>query len=369
MKSSEDRTDREELVELSAAAEELIARGAKQGYVLEKEVESVFTGDVMGERGIARLSEVLAEKGIEVRGEKEARSKRAKKPPPPPEEKRSSDGEPDLMGVYLNEIGRIPLLTEAQERSVAERAQAGEAAARKLLITSNLRLVVAIARRYQYRGLSLLDLVEEGNIGLIRAVDRFRPEAGYRLSTYAGWWIRQSIARAVANQGRTIRVPVHVVQLVGRYFGGRRTLERRLGRRPTEEELADFLKVDSRRLKEIDRLLAGIRSLDSPASREALWRLAEMSPSPSISPEHMVELQLEHQRLEALLGRLTEREEAVIRIRYGFRDGDPHTLAEAGDEFGLSRERIRQIEARALGKLRRLVDLADDAAGRRPIEP
>jgi RNA polymerase sigma factor (sigma-70 family) len=324
----------------------------------------VFSSTSLGAQALAALAEALTERGIDV----VAASAEAI---PEPDGLRT---DLDLVRVYLNDIGRVALLTPREEFHLAESSRDGDAEARKRLIIANLRLVVAIAARYQHRGLELLDLIEEGNIGLIRAVDRFRPEVGSRLATYAGWWVRQSIARALVNQGHTIRIPVHVVQLITRYFRARQGLERQLGRAPHTEEIALELGEDASRLEALSRLLNGVRSLDSIASRDALFMLAEEEGAGEPSPEELIELQLQYRRLDEFLRALgdepgigssqSKRDEQVIRLRYGFADGRSRTLAEVGHELGISRERVRQIESRALARLRRLVEAAERAAER-----
>jgi len=264
------------------------------------------------------------------------------------------------LSIYLREISRYPLLTHSQEVELAEALNAGDQEARKRMILSNLRLVVRIAKSYRNRGVDLQDLIEEGNLGLIAAVDRFDPARGKRFSTYASWWIRQSVVRGIANYARTVRIPVHVFQLVNRYISAEKLLARRFSRPPGMEEIALHMGESLRKVERVRGLIGGIKSLDYSSVSEAYGDLAQYEPLLSVpSPEEMVELQLEHERLGRLMGKLPGREEKILRIRYGFHDGRPHTLAETGALFGVSRERVRQIEKRALTRLRRFIESAE----------
>jgi RNA polymerase primary sigma factor len=283
---------------------------------------------------------------------------------PPP----AAPGEPerDLLDRYLAEIGRIPLLAHEDLLALARRSRAGDEEARKRIILANLRLVVHVARSYRNRGLPLLDLIEEGNLGLIQAVDRFEPERGLRFSTYASIWIRQAIVRGVAEQARSVRIPVQMFQQVNRYVRAERTLRATLGREPTPEEVGRTLEISTARAQRLAGLLAGLRSLDEGSSMEAFEQLsAEDLGEVPASVERLVELQLEHEKIDRMLRALSVREEQILRIRYGFYDGVARTLQQTGEHFGISRERVRQIEARALQKLRRAIELqeADRASG------
>ncbi len=273
-----------------------------------------------------------------------------------PEER--GGAERDLLDRYLSEIGRIPLLAHADLLAVARRARAGDEDARKRVILANLRLVVHVARAYRNRGLPMLDLIEEGNLGLIQAVDRFDPERGLRFSTYASIWIRQSILRSVAEQARSVRIPVQMFQQVNRYVRAERTLRAALGREPSPDEVGLELRITPLRAQRLAGLLAGLRSLDEGSSMEAFEQLSteDLGQAPD-SVERLVDLQIEHEKIDRLLRSLSTREEQVLRIRYGFYDGEARTLAQTGEHFGISRERVRQIEARALEKLRRAIDL------------
>jgi len=248
----------------------------------------------------------------------------------------------------------------------------GDPAARKRIILGNLRLVVHIARAYRNRGLALLDLIEEGNLGLIQAADRFEPERGLRFSTYASLWIRQSILRGVAEQSRSVRIPVQMFQQIHRYARAERGLRAGLGREPLSEEVGQVLGLSPERARRLAGLLGGLRSLDEGSSMEAFEQLsAEDLSEPPLSVERLVELQLEAEKVDRLLRSLSQREEQVLRIRYGFLDGVARTLAQTGQHFGISRERVRQIEAVALEKLRAAIDMKemDRAAGSLAFPP
>ncbi len=275
----------------------------------------------------------------------------------------------DVLDLYLAEIGRFPLLTHPELLELATRVRAGDEAARRRVILSNLRLVVHIARGYRNRGLELADLIAEGNLGLIQAVDRFEPERGLRFSTYAAIWIRQSILRGVAEQSRAVRIPVQMFQQVNRFVRVERLLRGRLARQPVPEEMARELGISVPRAERLAGLVAGIRSLDEGSSAAAFEQLsAEDLGTRPLSVEELVELQLQHEKIDRLLRSLGAREEQILRLRYGFLDGVDRTLAETGEHFGITRERVRQIEARALEKLRRAIELQEsDRASGTPI--
>jgi RNA polymerase primary sigma factor len=275
---------------------------------------------------------------------------------------RALAGEPerDLLDLYLDEIGRVPLMSHELLLETARRSRAGDAEARKGIILANLRLVVHIARGYRGRGLAMLDLIEEGNLGLIRATDRFEPERGLRFSTYAAIWIRQAILQGIAEQSRSVRIPVQMFQQVNRLIRAERALRARLAREPSAGELAEELGISPARAERLTALVAGLRSLDEGSSMAAYEQLTteDLSEGP-LSVERLVELQLEHEQVDRLLRSLGQREEQLLRIRYGFYDGVARTLAQTGEHFGISRERVRQIEARALAKLRHAIELQD----------
>ncbi|MBN1503603.1 MAG: sigma-70 family RNA polymerase sigma factor [Candidatus Eisenbacteria bacterium] len=273
----------------------------------------------------------------------------------------------DPVSMYLKEIGRYPLLTPQREARLARAVRAGDEAARRSMILSNLRLVVRIAKAYKDRGVELLDLIEEGNLGLIAAVDRFDPERRRRFSTYASWWIRQSVVRGVANYARTVRVPIHVLQLITRFLSAEAALTRKLGRQPLMEEVALQMGVQVRKIEHIRTWVGGRESKDYDSAVEAYGEGSQFEPLLAVaSPEEMVEIQLERERLLRLLSRLPSREDKLLRMRYGFQDGRMHTLAEVGALMGVTRERVRQVEKRALARLRKLMEASekqDDSTG------
>jgi len=277
-------------------------------------------------------------------------------------EVRPLPGEPerDLLDLYLNEIGRIPMLPHERLLETARRARAGDEQARKQVIVANLRLVVHLARQYRNRGLPMLDLIEEGNLGLIHAVDRFEPERGLRFSTYAAIWIRQAMLRGIAEQSRAVRIPVQMLHQVNRFVRIERSLRARLERDPTLDEIARELDISVPRTERLAGLIRGLRSLDDGSSLAAYEELSSEDLSePPLSIERMLELQLEHEQIDRLLRSLSQREEQMLRIRYGFHDGVARTLQQTGEHFGITRERVRQIEARALEKLREALELQD----------
>jgi RNA polymerase primary sigma factor len=265
----------------------------------------------------------------------------------------------DLLDVYLSQI-RDPVLEHEELLRIARRARAGDLEARRRMIVSNLRLVVHLARDYRNRGLPLLDLIEEGNLGLIHAVDRFEPERGLRFSTYAAIWIRQAMLRGIAEQSRSVRIPVQMFQQVNRFVRVERALRARLSRDPSAEEAARELGISVGRARRLGHLLSSLRSLDEGTSVEVYEQLSneDLVEAP-MSVERLIELQLEHEKIDRLLRSLSQREEQIVRIRYGFYDGLTRTLAQTGGLFGISRERVRQIEARALQKLRHAIELQD----------
>lgn len=264
----------------------------------------------------------------------------------------SSEGVSDPVRMYLKEIGRIPLLKFEDEISLAKRYEKGDMKAKKRLTESNLRLVVSIAKKYIGRGMSLLDLIQEGNQGLIRAVEKYDWRKGYKFSTYATWWIRQAITRAIADQARTIRIPVHMVETINRYIRASRRLMQELGREPTPEEVAKVMEVDVTKVREIMKVSQEPTSLETPVGDEEDSHLGDFISDPGPTPYDQTSRQLLKEHMEEVLGTLSDRERKVLILRFGLEDGRPRTLEEVGSQFGVTRERIRQIEAKALRKLR-----------------
>ena len=262
-------------------------------------------------------------------------------------------GTEDPVRMYLKEIGTVPLLTTEEELNLAKRKQEGDEYAKQKLIEANLRLVVSIAKRYTGRGMSFLDLVQEGNLGLIKGVEKFDYTKGFKLSTYATWWIRQSVTRALADQARTIRVPVHMVETINKRRKMQRKLTLELGYEPSVTELADALGMTEEKVMEIMQIAREPASLETPIGEEDDSNLGDfVADSNVLTPEGNVESVMLREHIDALLGDLKERERQVIVLRFGLEDGHPRTLEEVGKEFKVTRERIRQIEAKALRKLR-----------------
>ncbi len=258
----------------------------------------------------------------------------------------------DSVRMWLREIGRTHLLTLEEEIRLAKRIERGDADAKLILTQSNLRLVVSIAKRYTLRGMSFPDLIQEGNIGLIRAVEKFDYRKGYKFSTYATWWIRQAITRAIADQGRTIRIPVHMVETINRLVRVSGQLLQDLGREPSLDEIAAELGLPVERVSEIIRVAPEPLSLETPVGEEEDSHLADFLPDHDSSPADAAAFQLLRDKIEEALDQLTPRERDVLKMRFGLDDGYPHTLEEVGRHFQVTRERIRQIEAKALKKLR-----------------
>mgnify|MGYP000025367179 FL=1 len=259
----------------------------------------------------------------------------------------------DPVKTYLKEIGRVPLLTAQQEADLARAAQAGDEDARRRLSEANLRLVVSVAKRYAGRGLPFLDLIQEGNLGLMKAAEKFEPDRGFKFSTYATWWIRQSITRAIADQGRTIRIPVHLVESINRVKKTAGELLRKNGREPTAEELAVRLDMEPDRIRELLQLAQDPISLETPVGEEEDAHLEDFIQDEEAGiPADEAGRQLLRRELLGVLKSLTPREERVITLRFGLEDGRARTLEELGREFNVTRERVRQIEAKALRKLR-----------------
>ena len=259
----------------------------------------------------------------------------------------------DPVRMYLKEIGKIKLLTPEEELALAKRMAEGDEEAHKRMSEANLRLVVSIAKRYVGRGMQLLDLIQEGNLGLMKAVEKFDYTKGYKFSTYATWWIRQSITRAIADQARTIRIPVHMVETINRVLRTSHSMVQSLGREPTTEEVAQELHMEVSKVEEIMKIAPEPVSLETPVGEEEDSHLGDFLPDSDASqPPEEASHTLLHEQLEDVLATLTPREQQVLRMRFGLQDGKPHTLEEVGKEFDVTRERIRQIESKALRKLR-----------------
>jgi len=338
----------------------LLKKGRQHGFVTYKEILQSFPEPEVDLEMIDDFMRYLGTIGVELREPKSLLDI-------PDEEslkqKKSRDEEvatasDDSVRMYLREIGQYHLLTGEEEVKLAKRIERGDKAAKRKLAEANLRLVVSIAKKYIGRGLSLLDLIQEGNLGLHRAVEKFDYKKGFKFSTYATWWIRQAITRAIADQARTIRIPVHMVETINRYMRTQRELQQELGREPTNEELAKKLGVDLDKLEHIMKISQETVSLESPVGDEGDSSLSEfIEDKNTISPEEQAIYQLMKGHVEESLAVLTPREQKILRMRFGLEPdqgvGRTHTLEEVGKEFGVTRERIRQIEAKALQKLKK----------------
>ena len=259
----------------------------------------------------------------------------------------------DPVKMYLKDIGKVPLLAADEEIELAKKMLDGDEESKRRLSEANLRLVVSIAKRYMGRGMLFLDLIQEGNLGLMKAVEKFDYQKGFKFSTYATWWIRQAITRAIADQARTIRIPVHMVETINKQIRVSRTLLQEFGREPTPEEIAKYMGISEDKVREIQKIAQDPVSLETPIGEEEDSHLGDfLEDETSTAPSDMVAFTLLKEQLIGVLDTLTPREEKVLRLRYGIDDGRPRTLEEVGKEFNVTRERIRQIEAKALRKLR-----------------
>ncbi|HEX4527593.1 MAG TPA: sigma-70 family RNA polymerase sigma factor [Gaiellaceae bacterium] len=258
----------------------------------------------------------------------------------------------DSLQLFLNEVGRHPLLTAAQEVELAKRIEDGDKRAKDMLVNSNLRLVVSIAKRYQGHGLTLLDLIQEGIIGLIRAAEKFDWRKGFKFSTYATWWIRQAVQRGVANKARTIRIPVHIVEREQRIARAERELIATLERVPTDDEIADKARLPVKQVREVRSAARAVASLDKPVGEDGSASFGDLVPSDEASPEQQVEVELTEQALYAAIAELSDREQQILQLRFGLGgNADPKSLEEIGKILGITRERVRQLEAEALRRL------------------
>ncbi len=264
----------------------------------------------------------------------------------------------DSVRLYLREIGKIPLLTPVEELALAQRVRQGDKDAKDKMAEANMRLVVSIAKRYSGRGLDFLDLIQEGNTGLLRAVEKFDPDKGFKFSTYATWWIRQAITRAIADQARTIRIPVHMVETINKLLRTQRRMTQELNREPSIEELAAEMEMEPEKIEYVMKIKQDITSLDANVRDDdddsVLGDFIEDEEAQS--PEESAAIQLLKEQVKEMLSVLTEREQKILKMRFGLEDGKSHTLEEVGQEFSVTRERIRQIEAKALSKLRKHKD-------------
>jgi RNA polymerase primary sigma factor len=266
----------------------------------------------------------------------------------------------DSVRLYLREIGKIPLLNAEEELALAQRVVAGEKKAKDKMAEANMRLVVSIAKRYSGRGLDFLDLIQEGNTGLLRAVEKFDPDKGFKFSTYATWWIRQAITRAIADQARTIRIPVHMVETINKLLRTQRRMTQELNREPTIEELGKELEMEPEKVEYVIKIKQDITSLDAGVGRDGEDEDSVLGDfiedEDGATPEESAASQLLKEQVQAVLSTLSDREQKIVKMRFGLENGKSHTLEEVGQEFAVTRERIRQIEAKALAKLRKHKD-------------
>lgn len=338
------------------AVKELIEKGKKKGLLSYKEIADALSDFELEEEQMEKLYDTLDREGIEVVGDLE---KELEQIEPVQVEEEIDMNIPDGANVddhvrmYLKEIGKVPLLTADEEHELARRMADGDEEAKQRLIETNLRLVVSIAKKYVGRGLLFLDLIQEGNLGLIKAVEKFDYSKGYKFSTYSTWWIRQSITRAIADQARTIRVPVHMVETINKLIRISRQLLQEYGREATPEEIAKEMNMPIEKVHEIMKIAQEPVSLEMPIGEEEDTKLGEfITDEDAPAPSEAASFMLLKEQLVDVLDTLTPREERVLRLRFGLDDGRSRTLEEVGKVFNVTRERIRQIEAKALRKLR-----------------
>ena len=361
-----------EVKSIEERKESLIKLGKEKGYVTYEQIADELKGLDLDSDTLDDLYNAFLENHIEIVSEEGLGDEGDEDPESPDkileELSNSKDVKiSDPVRMYLKEIGRINLLSSDEEFEYAKLAEQGDEYAKNMLAESNLRLVVSIAKRYVGRGMLFLDLIQEGNIGLMKAVDKFDPSKGYKFSTYATWWIRQAITRAIADQARTIRIPVHMVETINKLARVQRQLTQELNREPTDEELAKKIGISVEKVREVYKISQDPVSLETPIGEEDDSHLGDfIKDERTMSPEEYATIEMLKEELSGVLLTLTEREEKVLRLRFGLDDGQCRTLEEVGQVFNVTRERIRQIEAKALRKLRhpsrsrRLKDFLND---------
>lgn len=349
VKTKEDKKDKNNKM---IAVKELIDKGKKNGSLTYKEIMEAIDHIDLSPEQIEKIYEVFEMTGVEIIGEASGSDSETE-----PEEIDLSVPEgiaiDDPVRMYLKEIGKVPLLSSEQEITYAKEIEEGSQKAKKKLAEANLRLVVSIAKRYVGRGMLFLDLIQEGNLGLIKAVEKFDYRKGYKFSTYATWWIRQAITRAIADQARTIRIPVHMVETINKLIRVQRQLLQELGRDPFPEEISKVMELPVDKVREIQKIAQEPVSLETPIGEEEDSHLGDFIPDDEApAPAEAAAFTMLKEQLISVLDTLTPREEKVLRLRFGLDDGRARTLEEVGKEFNVTRERIRQIEAKALRKLR-----------------
>ncbi len=347
-----------EVKSLEDRKESLVKLGKEKGYVTYEQLADELKGLDIDADALDDLYNTFIENKIEIVSEDDMNAVADEDPESPDKIIDDLVNSKDIkindpVRMYLKEIGRINLLTSDEEFEYARLAEQGDEHAKKMLAESNLRLVVSIAKRYVGRGMLFLDLIQEGNIGLMKAVDKFDPSKGYKFSTYATWWIRQAITRAIADQARTIRIPVHMVETINKLARVQRQLTQELNREPTDEEIAKKLGLSIDKVREVYKISQDPVSLETPIGEEDDSHLGDfIKDERTMSPEEYATIEMLKEELSGVLLTLTEREEKVLRLRFGLDDGQCRTLEEVGQVFNVTRERIRQIEAKALRKLR-----------------
>jgi RNA polymerase primary sigma factor len=357
-KQAETETETDELT-LDQVKEQLTNLGKKRGVLTYEEIADKMSGFELESDQMDEYYEYLGEQGVEIIGDGEEENPNAQQLAKDEEFDLNDLSVPpgvkinDPVRMYLKEIGRVDLLSAEDEIELAKRIEKGDEEAKRRLAEANLRLVVSIAKRYVGRGMLFLDLIQEGNMGLIKAVEKFDYEKGYKFSTYATWWIRQAITRAIADQARTIRIPVHMVETINKLIRVQRQLLQDLGREPLPEEIAEDMDLTPDKVREILKIAQEPVSLETPIGEEDDSHLGDfIEDQDATSPSEHAAYELLKEQLEDVLDTLTDREENVLRLRFGLDDGRTRTLEEVGKVFGVTRERIRQIEAKALRKLR-----------------
>ncbi len=348
-----------EIVELDEV-QALVARGQEQGFLSFDEVAQAVAGIDIDERVAEELYRMLDESGIELLDQADARERQAQQAAEADRPRRlnlKTETSTDSLQLFLKDVGRVPLLTAKQEVELAKRIEMGDLEAKKIMVESNLRLVVSIAKNYRNQGLGFLDLIQEGTLGLVRAAEKFDHRKGFKFSTYATWWIRQAVARAIADKGRTIRMPVHVVEKLNKINRAERKLVSELGREPSIEEIADAVKLPEAEVESIKRSAQTPVSLEKPVGDDEESEFGQfLADDKAVAPESAAETVLRNEGLQDVLNTLSYRERRVLELRYGLGGEHPRTLDEVGRTFNVTRERIRQIENQSLQKLASLAE-------------